>query len=92
MSHVFENKKKIVTRLKKIQGQLRAVEQSLEQEKECFLVLQTLSACRGGINSLMGELIEGHVQQHVMKNPDKPTSSKDRAALDLVTLLKTYWK
>ncbi|MBL6989205.1 MAG: metal/formaldehyde-sensitive transcriptional repressor [Bacteriovoracaceae bacterium] len=92
MSHVFENKKKIVARLRRIKGQLEAVERSLEAGDDCFLVLQTLSACRGGMNGLMGELLEGHVKEHIVKNTQKPTSSQDKAALSLVKLLKTYWK
>ena len=92
MAHVFEEKKKIIARIRRIKGQLDAVERSLEDEKDCFSVLQTLSACRGAMNGLMGELIEGHVKEHVMENPIEPKTSRDKAALSLITLLKTYWK
>ncbi|MBH48149.1 MAG: transcriptional regulator [Halobacteriovorax sp.] len=92
MSHVFEDRKKIKSRIKRIKGQLEAVERSLDEEKDCFSVLQTLSACRGGLNGLMGELIEGHVKEHVMKNPTAPKSPQDKSALELVKLMKTYWK
>ncbi len=91
MSHVFEDKK-IISRIRRIKGQLEAVERSLQEGKDCFAVLQTLSACRGAMNGLMGELIEGHVKEHVMQKPDAPQSDQDKAALELVTLLKTYWK
>ncbi len=92
MAHVFEDKKKIVSRINRIKGQLDAVERALDEGKKCFSVLQTVSACRGALNGLMGELIEGHVKGHLMKNPHKPTNSHDKSALELVKLLKTYWK
>ena len=91
MSHVFDDKKKILARIKRIKGQLDAVERSINEESECFKILQTLSACRGAMNGLMGELIEGHIKEHVV-HTSNPKSKEDKAALDLITLLKTYWK
>ncbi|AGH94492.1 metal/formaldehyde-sensitive transcriptional repressor [Pseudobdellovibrio exovorus] len=92
MSHVIENKKKLVSRIRRIKGQLEAVERSLEADADCFAVLQTLSACRGGLNGLMGELVEGHITEHVMQNARSPKSSQDKAALELIKVMKTYWK
>lgn len=92
MSHLFEDRKKIISRIKRIKGQLEAVEKSLNDGKECFEVLQTLSACRGGLNGLMGELVEGHVKEHIMHDPVHPKTAQDKSALELVKLLKTYWK
>ncbi len=91
MSHVFNDKAKILARIKRIKGQLDAVERSINEESECFKILQTLTACRGAMNGLMGELIEGHIKEHVIHSPS--SKNKDhQAALDLITLLKTYWK
>ena len=91
MSHVFDDKKKILARIKRIKGQLDAVERSINEESECFKILQTLSACRGAMNGLMGELIEGHIKEHVVHHQNSK-SKEDKAALELITLLKTYWK
>lgn len=92
MAHIVKEKTKIMKRIKKIRGQLDAVERSFEKEENCFSILQTLAACRGAMNGLMAELTEDHIYNHVMKNPGKPTSLQDKAALELVELLKTYWK
>ena len=91
MSHVSEDKK-IMARIKRIKGQLEAVEKAITDGKECYAVLQTLSACRGGLNGLIGELIEGHIKEHVMKNPNDPKTSQDKSAVELINLMKTYWK
>ncbi len=92
MSYVFEDKKKIITRIRRIKGQLDAVERGLDQEKDCFAVLQTLSICRGGINGLVSELIEDHVKGHVIQDPSKLVTDQDKAAMTLIKLLRTYWK
>lgn len=91
MAHVHVNKQKTITRIRKIKGQLEAVERAIEEGKDCYAVLQTLSACRGGLNGLIGELIEGHVTEHVM-NHKLSKKEKDEAALELVKIMKTYWK
>lgn len=92
MSHVVQDKKKILTRIRKIKGQLEAVEKALSSEKDCFFVLQTLSACRGGLNGLIGQLLESHIKEHVMKNPVNPKTKQDKSAIELIELMKTYWK
>ena len=92
MAHLHENSKKIVSRIKRIKGQLEAVERSLEEESDCFKVLQTLAACRGAMNGLFGEIVESHIKEHIMTDAGNPKSSQDKEALDLIQLLKTYWK
>ncbi len=92
MAHIHQNKKKIITRIRRIKGQLEAVERALEEDKDCYSILQTLAACRGGLNGLTGELIEEHVKNHVMVSPLDPKTSQDEAAIELVNLIKTYWK
>lgn len=92
MSHVLEDKKRIISRIRRIKGQLEAVERGLEEGKECFSILQTLSACRGGLNGLIGELLEGHIREHVMQEPSRPNTDRDKSALELIKLMKTYWK
>jgi len=92
VAHVSKDKKKIISRIRRIRGQLDAVERGLEEKEDCFSVLQTLAACRGALNGLMGEIVEGHVVNHVMKDPADPKAPEDKAALALVDLLKTYWK
>ncbi|WP_034731655.1 metal/formaldehyde-sensitive transcriptional repressor [Bacteriovorax sp. Seq25_V] len=92
MAHLQQDMKKIITRIRKIKGQLEAVERAIEEGKDCYSVLQTLSACRGGMNGLMGSLMEDHIKEHIMTNPQNPKTSQDKSALELITLMKTYWK
>ena len=92
MGHLIEDNKKVISRIKRIKGQLEAVERGLTEGKDCFEVLQTLSACRGGLNGLMGNLVEDHIKEHIMSNKDKAKTPQDKSSLELIKLLKTYWK
>lgn len=92
MGHLFDEKKRIKSRIKRIRGQLDAVERSLDAEKECFEVLQTLAACRGAINGLLGEIVEDHIREHIMTGSGKEMTAQDKEAEALIKILKTYWK
>jgi DNA-binding FrmR family transcriptional regulator len=88
MSHLSREKLDLVNRTKKIVGQLEAVGRALDQDEPCAEVLQRLSAARGAINSLMGELMEDHIRNHMPRN----TKSSEEASDDLIEIVRTYLK
>ena len=88
MSHVAKEKLELVSRSKKIIGQMESVLRGLEEDAHCAELLQRLAAARGAINSLMGELMEDHIRNHM---PRKNKSSAE-AAEDLVEIVRTYLK
>ncbi|MHB8417650.1 MAG: metal/formaldehyde-sensitive transcriptional repressor [Myxococcales bacterium] len=93
MAHVAGNKKKILDRLGRIQGQLNAVERAVEGEKEeSSKVLLTLAAARGAINSLLVEIIEGHIRQHILDPDDRPGSERSQATQELIDSVQAYFK
>jgi FrmR/RcnR family transcriptional regulator, repressor of frmRAB operon len=90
MGHVTQKRDKLLLRLRRLRGQLDAVERSLEADAECAAVLQTLVACRGAMNGLIVEVIEDHVRHHVV-DPDKdPKSKRSQGTRELLDVLKTY--
>ena len=92
MAHTIRDKVKLLNRARRIRGQVDAIERALEEEQDCNDILLTISACRGAINGLMAEVIEGHIRHHVI-NPDlKPTSAQAIAAQQLMDVVKTYLK
>ena len=92
MGHVTGDRDKLLNRIRRIRGQLNAVEKAIEEDQACAAVLQTLVACRGAMNSLVAELMEGHVRHHVVDPDKKPTSKAAQGARELIDLLKTYLK
>ena len=88
MTHIAKEKLELVSRTKKIIGQVESVLRGLEEDAHCAEVLQRLSAARGAINSLMGELMEDHIRNHMPRK----TKSSAEAAEDLVEIVRTYLK
>ena len=92
MSHTTKNKQKLVLRAKRIQGQVEALVRVLTEERDCSEVLQVMSAARGAMNSLMAELLEGHIRSHVLNGKQKPTSQQAMAADEVIEMVKSYLK
>jgi FrmR/RcnR family transcriptional regulator, repressor of frmRAB operon len=81
-----------VGRVRRIRGQVDAVERALDEEKDCGDVLQLISAARGAMNGLMAELLEDHVRFHVIDPARKPTSAQAVAADELMEIVRSYLK
>jgi FrmR/RcnR family transcriptional regulator, repressor of frmRAB operon len=92
MSHTIEKKKELLLRAKRIQGQVEALVRALTEERDCSQVLQVMSATRGAMNSLMAELLEGHIRSHVLNGKHKPSSRQLVAADEVIDMVKSYLK
>jgi len=92
MSHTKRDKEKLQNRVRRIKGQINAIEKALEGDEDCSRVLQTIAACRGAINGLMAEVLEGHVRFHVVDSRRKPTAEQAEATEELIDLVNRYLK
>ena len=92
MAHTTEEKKQLLVRVNRIQGQLQSIREAIEQEKECSEVLQQIAACRGAVNGLLVEIIEGELRFHVLTKNTKADSREMKAAENLVEILHRYIK
>ena len=92
MSHTVKEKQNLILRAKRIQGQVEALVRALDEERECSDVLQLMSAARGAMNSLMSELLQGHIRSHVLNGKQKPTSQQREAADEVIDMVKSYLK
>jgi|HubBroStandDraft_5_1064220.scaffolds.fasta_scaffold107818_2 DNA-binding FrmR family transcriptional regulator len=90
MSHTIKNKQKLILRSKRIRGQFEALERVLDEGRDCSEVLQIISAARGAVNSLMTELLEGHIRHHVLDPKRRPNSEQTLAADEVIDMVKTY--
>jgi len=89
MPHTSEEKRKLLNRVRRIRGQVEAIERELNEDAECSAVLHNISACRGAMDALMAEVIEGHIRFHML-DPGNQTVEQARAADDLVDALRAY--
>jgi DNA-binding FrmR family transcriptional regulator len=92
MAHITRDKKKLLNRVRRIKGQIEAVERLLVREEDCADVLQQIAACRGSINGLMSEVLEGHIRCHLADPGQNPKSSKGKAVEEIISVTKSYLK
>jgi DNA-binding FrmR family transcriptional regulator len=92
VSHTNKDREKLLTRVRRIRGQVDAIERALESEQECAGVLQLMAACRRALNGLMADIMEGHVRFHVISPNNSKTSLGARAAEELIDVVRSYLK
>ena len=92
MAHTAAEKKKLLARVSRIHGQLNSIREAIELEKGCADVLQQIAACRGAVNGLLVEIVEGEIKFHVLSKDAKAGSRETRAAESLVEILHRYIK
>jgi DNA-binding FrmR family transcriptional regulator len=92
MPHTIRDKQKLLNRVRRIRGQVEAVEVALQEEQECSAVLQLIAACRGAMAGLMSEVIEDHIRDHLVDADRRPTQAQMAAAEELIDVLKSYLK
>ena len=90
MAHTIRQKTRLLHRVRRVRGQLNAVERALEKEHDCGDILLTLAACRGGLDALMAEIMEGHVYEHILDPAHKPTREQTKAAKEIVGVVRRY--
>jgi DNA-binding FrmR family transcriptional regulator len=91
MSHTIRNKKRLAHRVARIRGQVEALARTLDGEAECGDVLRLIASARGAMDSLMAEVIEGHIRDHAFRGA-RAKSEERRAADDVVNIIRSYLK
>ncbi|MDP9837280.1 DNA-binding FrmR family transcriptional regulator [Neorhizobium huautlense] len=88
MSHTIREQAKLLARVRRMKGQMEAVERALEAEAPCGQILQQLASIRGALSGLTGEVMEDHLREHVLH----AENDKERAAAvdELAEALRTY--
>lgn len=92
MSHTVHEKQKLLNRVRRIRGQVDAIERALEGGIACSEVMRLIASTRGAMNGLLAEVVEDHIRTHLVD------STKHRDALDLdaadqlVEVVHSYFK
>ena len=92
MAHVIRDKQKLIARVRRISGQMDAIERALERELACDETLRLIASARGAMNGLMYEVLEGFIRDHVVTEQLDPASEEARAVEQLVDIVKAYLK
>lgn len=90
MAHVTQHRRKLLGRIRRIEGQVSALAKSLESEVDCAAVLTQIAAVRGAVQGLMMEVLEDHLREHVVAEPSRRDRAREMAAV--TALMRTYVK
>lgn len=92
MSHVAKEKAKLLNRLRRLRGQIEAVERAVENNQECADVLQQATSCRGALDGFIAEVIEDHIREHMVDPKADRDDPRVAAAEELVDIVHQYLK
>jgi FrmR/RcnR family transcriptional regulator, repressor of frmRAB operon len=91
MSHLSAHKADLLKRVRRIAGQVQAIERSLESDADCEKVLHLVAATRGAMNGLLEEVVEAHAREHVA-HPDLTASQRKKGVDALLGAIRRYSK
>jgi len=92
MTHTVREKTRLLARVRRIRGQVEAIERALQAEVGCADVLQVIASVRGAVDSLMAEVMEDHIRFHVVDPAREPDSARAKGAEELIDFVRTYLK
>jgi DNA-binding FrmR family transcriptional regulator len=90
MAHIANEKTKLLNRLKRLHGQIEAIERLVESDTECARVLQQATACRGAMDGFIAEVIEDHIREHLIDPEASSSDPRVMAAEELVAIVHSY--
>ncbi len=92
MTHTVREKQKLLARVRRIRGQVEAIERALDSEAGCEQVMHLIAGVRGATAGLMAEVIEDHVRTHLVDSDKHPGALNTEAADQLLDVVRTYLK
>lgn len=92
MTHTVREKQKLLTRARRMRGQVEAIERALESEASCEQVLHLVAGVRGAMAGFMAEVVEDHVRSHLVDPEKHPDALNKDAAEQLMDVIRTYLK
>ncbi|WP_243020984.1 metal/formaldehyde-sensitive transcriptional repressor [Simplicispira sedimenti] len=92
MSHTIRDKAKLLARVRRIQGQVQALERALEAGKGCAEILHQIAAVRGATSGLMTVVLEEHVRAHIADPAITSAAERTQGADELIEVLRSYLK
>ena len=92
MTHTVRGKHKLLARVRRIRGQIEAIERALDGEAGCDQVMHLIAGMRGATAGLMAEVVEDHVRTHLVDAEQHPGALNTDAAEQLLEVVRTYLK
>lgn len=91
MSHLYDPNPELIARIRRIGGQVSAIERALSADGSCSKVLHLVAAVRGAVNGLLDEIIAEHLEAHVA-HPGLTDQERAEGAEELLAVIRRYSK
>ena len=88
--HIEKERQKLLNRLRRLRGQIDAIERAVGEDRECAQVLQQATACRGALDGFIAEVIEDHIREHLVDPGESADSPRRVAADELIDIVHAY--
>ena len=91
MSHIVKERKKLLARVNRVLGQMKALKGSIESvqsDAECHRVMQQIASIRGAMSGLLLEFLDEHTRQHIARGAT--VAERDQAAEELISALRAF--
>ncbi|OYV24995.1 MAG: transcriptional regulator [Acidocella sp. 20-63-7] len=92
MTHTVQDKQRLLARVRRLRGQVEAIERALESEAGCEKVMHLIAGVRGATAGLMAEIVEDHVRSHLVDETKYPGALDPDATQQLLEVVRTYLK
>jgi DNA-binding FrmR family transcriptional regulator len=92
MTHTIREKQKLLARVRRIRGQVEAIERALDSEAGCGQVMHLIAGARGAMTGLMAEVVEDLVRTHLVDSDRYPEALNTEATEQLLEVVRTYLK
>ena len=88
MAHLQKNAD-LLARVRRIGGQVNAVERGIAGGSDCADLLQLVAAVRGAVGGLMDEIIARHLEEHVAR-PGLSDAERSEGAAEVMAAVRRY--
>lgn len=85
-----EEKRRIINRLKRVEGQVRGLQQMIETDRYCIDILIQLSAAQAALQKIGFSVLERHTKSCVTKAIAQGNGSE--SVNELIAVLKQFYK
>ncbi|MEA2739481.1 MAG: hypothetical protein QOH05_2788 [Acetobacteraceae bacterium] len=92
MVHTIRERQKLLARVRRMRGQIEAIERALESASDCGQVMHLIAGARGAMAGLMAEVVEDHVRAHLVDTETHPGALNTEAVEQLLEVVRTYLK
>jgi CsoR family transcriptional regulator, copper-sensing transcriptional repressor len=80
----------IVTRLNRIEGQIRGIRRMVQEPRNCIEILQQLAAAEAALNRISLALLKFHVEKCVPEGVDQGEPERSKRLAELVDIFDRF--